>query len=61
MGPDGCLNTVDTSNAGLIESNQEIVTVLETIWQTVCDRISRADFWALVASLALLVTLESLS
>lgn len=60
MGPDGCLNTVDTSNAGLIESNQEVVTVLESIWQTMCDRISRADFWALVASLAVLVTFLNL-
>jgi len=52
MGPDGCLS--DTSaNSGLLEDSSIVMTVLEPIWQTVCDQISRADFWVLFAKLIL--------
>jgi hypothetical protein len=51
MGPDGCLS--DTSaNGGLLEDSSIVMTVLEPIWQTVCDQISRADFWVLFAQLS---------
>lgn len=49
---DGCLST-DSANAGLVESTSLINTVLEPIWQQNCDLISRADFWVLVAQLAI--------
>jgi len=52
MGPDGCLSS-SSDNAGLIESTSEVFTVLEPIWQNYCDKISRADFWALVAIIAI--------
>ncbi len=51
LGPDGCLsNTSD--NAGLIEEGTIAVTVIEPMWQKYCDKISRADFWALLGKLA---------
>lgn len=46
LGPDGCLAT-DGSSAGLVEENSIAITTIEPIYQRVCDRISRADFWAL--------------
>lgn len=55
LGPDGCLNTANSDNAGLIESNQEVATTVEFMWQKLCDRISRADFWALLAKIAVQV------
>jgi len=49
LGPDGCLsNTMD--NAGLIEDDSLVNTYIEPLWQSVCNRISRADFWALFAT-----------
>lgn len=60
LGPDGCLNTADSDNAGLIGANQEVATTVEFMWQTLCDRISRADFWALLAKIAVQVVLFSL-
>lgn len=50
MGPDGCMSS-SGDNAGLIEANSLVRTVLEPIWQKYCDTISRADFWALFAKL----------
>ena len=49
MGPDGCLNTVNTDNVGLLEPSSPVFSIIEPLWQTVCDQITRADFWALVA------------
>jgi len=49
MGPDGCLNTANTDNAGLLEASSPVFSIIEPLWQTVCDQITRADFWALVA------------
>jgi len=51
MGPDGCLSQT-ASNAGLTEASSVVNTVMEPIWQKYCDKISRADFWALFAKLA---------
>lgn len=51
LGPDGCLSSV-SDNAGLIESTSLVYTTLEPIWQQYCDLITRADFWALFAKLA---------
>jgi len=50
LGPDGCL-TYSGSNAGLIDSTSVVSLVLEPIWQDVCDKISRADFWMLLGKI----------
>jgi hypothetical protein len=52
LGPDGCLSS-DDENAGFIESDSLVATVFEPIWQSVCDKISRADFWVLLGKIAL--------
>jgi catalase (peroxidase I) len=55
LGSDGCLtNTAD--NAGLIEPTSLVNTVIEPLWQTVCNRITRADFWVLYASLVVQIS-----
>ena len=46
LGPDGCLSQ-SADNAGLIEPDSLVNTFIEPLWQSVCDRINRADFWAL--------------
>lgn len=51
-GPDGCLST-SADNAGLIELNSLVNTLLEPMWQKHCDKIGRADFWALIAKIAI--------
>jgi len=51
LGPDGCLSKTK-DNAGLVEASSKVLTVLEPIWQSVCDKISRADFWAMFAKLS---------
>lgn len=48
MGSDGCLST-SSDNIGLLEDNSIVMTVFEPLWQSVCDKISRADFWVLLA------------
>lgn len=52
MGPDGCLSDT-AANAGLLGDSSIVMTVLEPIWQSVCDKISRGDFWVLFAKLVL--------
>ena len=52
FGPDGCLSG-DANNNGLVEFDSLVTTVMEPIWQTVCDNISRADFWVLFGKLVL--------
>jgi catalase (peroxidase I) len=52
LGPDGCLAN-DGSSDGLTEDDSITVKFLEPIWQQVCDRISRADYWALLGNLVL--------
>ena len=48
FGPDGCLSTVDGRNSGLMQSAVTLLmTDIEQIWQRYCDRITRADLWAL--------------
>lgn len=47
LGMDGCLNTQNGDNAGLVELEEEVNTFIEPIWQDHCDKISRADFWAM--------------
>jgi len=49
-GPDGCLSS-SPDNAGLVESTSLIKTIFEPMWQTMCDKISRADFWVLMGKL----------
>ncbi len=51
FGPDGCLSSSD-DHAGLVEATSLVQTVIEPIWQQWCDKISRADFWALFAKMA---------
>ena len=46
LGPDGCM-AHNGDSAGLTEATSLVNTVMEPIWQSVCDRISRADFWVL--------------
>jgi len=48
LGPDGCLQTINGDNAGLIEVASPVFATIEPMWQQVCDQISRADFWALL-------------
>lgn len=45
-GPDGCLSNSSLNN-GLIEPTSLVNTFIEPLWQSVCDLISRADFWAM--------------
>eukprot|EP01034_Spumella_vulgaris_P021863 gene21863-27938_t len=52
MGPDGCLST-SGDNAGLVESDSIVYTTFEPVWQGLCGKISRADFWVLLAKLCL--------
>lgn len=49
-GPDGCLSN-SLLNKGLIEPTSLVNTFIEPLWQSVCDQISRADFWALFAKI----------
>ena len=58
MGPDGCLSS-SGDNAGLVEPTSPVVTILEPIWQQYCDKISRADFWALFAKLVVEYTAKT--
>ena len=50
-GPDGCLASHGGSE-GLVEDDSITVTTIEAIWQTMCENISRADFWALFGTIA---------
>lgn len=50
LGPDGCLS-FSPANAGLIEADSIVSTVFEPMWQNVCDKISRADFWAMLGKI----------
>jgi len=52
LGPDGCLSE-KSDNAGLIEPESLVLTILEPIWQQVCGYISRADYWIMFAILVL--------
>jgi hypothetical protein len=52
LGPDGCLSN-DGSSDGLTEPNCITQLYLEPMYQLVCDRISRADFWILLSKLVL--------
>ena len=52
MGPDGCLSS-SSDNAGLVEETSLVNTVIEPLWQSNCDKISRADFWVLFAKLSM--------
>jgi hypothetical protein len=51
-GPDGCL-AYQMNNAGLYEADSPIMVYLEPMFQKICNRISRADFWVMVGKLAL--------
>jgi hypothetical protein len=42
-------NTGDST--GLLEYDSPVVTIMEPLWQTYCDKISRADFWVMFAKL----------
>lgn len=50
-GPDGCLSS-SPDNAGLVEPSSLILSRVEPLWQTYCDKMSRADFWVLLAKLS---------
>eukprot|EP01038_Epipyxis_sp_PR26KG_P009951 gene9951-13385_t len=47
-GPDGCM-AIQQDNFGLFESTSPIMIQVETIFQKVCQYISRADFWIMFA------------
>jgi catalase (peroxidase I) len=54
MGGDGCLDFGDTdSNAGLIEYYSLVNTYVEPMWQLVCDKISRGDFWNMIGNMVM--------
>lgn len=59
LGPDGCL-AQNGDSAGLTEATSLVNTVMEPIWQSVCDRISRADFWVLFGKLVVEAAAPSL-
>lgn len=48
LGPDGCLSS-SVENRGLVEPEEEVLLILEPIWQVHCHRITRADFWQMAA------------
>ena len=50
LGPDGCLSN-SSHNAGLL-SGTIVDTLFEPIFQQNCNKITRADFWALLGWLA---------
>jgi len=52
LGSDGCLSN-DPDNAGLIEKTSLVMTQIDDLWQMYCDKISRSDFWVLIAKFAL--------
>jgi len=52
LGPDGCLSHGPT-NRGLQEDTSIVMTVLEPLWQQVCQYITRADFWVMFAKLVI--------
>jgi len=46
-GCDGCLSNTE-ANAGLIEDDSVVMDLFEGMWQNYCDKITRADYWALM-------------
>ena len=52
FGPDGCLST-SPDNSGMVEADSIVNNLFEPIWQKYCDQISRGDFWALIAAIAM--------
>lgn len=52
FGPDGCISDTGSNN-GIKESESLVESVMEPIWQLVCDRMSRADFFVLFAKLVI--------
>ena len=50
LGADGCM-AHNGDSAGLTEATSLVNNVMEPIWQSVCDHISRADFWVLFGKL----------
>jgi len=52
LGPDGCLS-YGSDNGGLQEDSSIVMTVLEPLWQQVCQYITRADFWVMFAKLVI--------
>ena len=48
LGADGCL-TQTPSNYGLLEVDSPVFSIVEPLWQEICDKISRADFWVMFA------------
>jgi hypothetical protein len=52
LGPDGCLSH-GPNNRGLQEDSSIVMTVLEPLWQQVCQYITRADFWVMFAKLVI--------
>jgi len=49
FGPDGCLSRSE-ANSGLMESDVIAQAVLLPIWNKYCDKLSRADFIALIGA-----------
>ena len=50
LGPDGCLSD-RSDNGGLLESESLVMTVIEPLWQQVCEYITRADYWVMFGML----------
>ena len=54
MGGDGCLDLGDIdSHAGLTEYDSLVNTYVEPMWQLVCDKISRGDFWNMIGKMVI--------
>lgn len=52
LGPDGCLSS-DLASKGLVELSSINNLILEPTYQKICQYISRADYWVMLAKLAL--------
>jgi len=50
LGCDGCLSN-SAPNSGLKEATTLLMAVFEPMWQRYCDKITRADFYALLGKL----------
>ena len=51
FGPDGCLSN-SGANSGLLEPETVTMSIIEPLWQKYCNKITRADFWAMMGKLA---------
>lgn len=53
LGPDGCISN-NNANNGLTEANSIVNTLLNPLWLPLCGKVSRADFWVMIAKLSVM-------